>query len=225
MTLSRLRALLGGRPAVASNQRRKSPLVEYDMALKTELQGLPQRTQAAFAAACAERLYPSYAAFLRASGRDDGAVVRRALDLAWESAKSGEVRDADPGGLIERCITLIADDGAGDTVAVHADDAIACAAYALQAAAGLDPLASGWAAQRVTDALDTFVLSKDIDPGTPDADQRVWEHPLMEAEIKRREDDLRRLADNSAWAASVDAVRIGAAAVSALPLDHLDHGR
>ncbi len=221
--LSRLRGLLGGGPAASPPARPEIPLAEYDLALKARLKGLPRRTQAAFAVACAERLYPSYAAFLAAGGRDDEALVRQALDLAWEGATAGLVQHADPADLVERCVALIPDADAETTIATHADDAIAAAAYALQAAAGLESGAAGWAAQRVTDALDAFVLSNDVDGTLPDAEHRVWEHPLVQRELSRREDDLRRLDGAQDWPAAVDAVRAGASGASALPLERLDH--
>lgn len=221
--LGRLRALVGGRPAAAPRTRSAVPLAEYDVALKAALVTLPEGTQAAFAAACAERLYPAYAAFVRTSRSDDEGLVRQALDLAWQGVKLGVVPEDDPSGLVERCVALIPDAEAEDAIPAHADDAIAAVAYALQAAAGLDPKAAGWAAQRVTDALDDFVRSNDVDGTLPDAEQRVWEHPLIRAEISRREDDLRQLNSTSDWPAAVDAVRASAAAVSALPLERLDH--
>src|SRR4051812_18872086 len=150
LMLSRFRAILGRTPA-PSPARRKVPLAEYDKDLQASLSRLPRQTQAAFAAACAERLFPAYAAYLSASQRDDGGLVREALDLAWDGAHAGEVVANDPNGLCERCIALIPADGADETIPPHADDAIAAAVYALQAAAGLDEHAAGWAAQRVMD--------------------------------------------------------------------------
>jgi hypothetical protein len=221
--VKRIGANSGGRSSTAPPARRSVPLASYDQALKAEVKTLPQRTQAAFASACAERLYPAYAAFLQASARDDEGLARRALDLAWELTRTGIVRDADPRDLVERCVGLIPDDEAEDSIPPHADDAIASVAYALQAAAGLDDGAAGWAAQRGTDSLDSFLLSNEIDVSLPDAEQRVWEHPLITAEISRREADLGRLTGASDWEAAVDAVRAAAARVSALPLERLDH--
>ena len=110
-----------------------------------------------------------------------------------------------------------------EAIPAHADDAIASVAYALQAAAGLDAKAAGWAAEQVTNCLDTFLLSNEIDISAPDAEQRVWEHPLVVAEVRRRKDDLRRLVEPPDWGTAVDAVRTAATGVSALPLDRLDH--
>lgn len=222
--LSRIRALARRRPPVDAQGRRVVPLADYDIALRADLEALPQRTQAAFAAACAERLYPAYASFVTASGRDDHGLVRRVVDLAWDGARSGTVPVADPGDLFERCVALIpGDDSEEAPIPAHADDAIASAAYALQAAAGLDDKAAGWAAQCVTNSLDNFLLSNEIDDSNAGADRRVWEHPLVAAEVNRRQDDLRRLADTSDWEAAVDTVRTTTTGVSALPLDRLDH--
>jgi len=221
--LNRLRALVVRPAAAAPTARRAVPLASYDRALRAELKALPRRTQAAFAAACAERLYPAYAAFLQASGRDDEGLVRQALDLAWAWAKTDVPQDPDPTDLVERCVALIPGDEAGDFIQAYADDAIASVAYALQAAAGSEEEAAGRAAQRGTDSLDTFLLSNQIDPSLPGADQRVWEHPLVTAEIRRRDADLRRLSNATDLEAAVDAVRANAARVSLLPLEHLDH--
>jgi hypothetical protein len=199
------------------------PLAAYGLALNAELETLPPRGRAAFAAACAERQYPAYAAFVLALGREDDGTVRRTLDRAWDLAASGIVSDPDTIGLIEQCAALIPDSEAVDSIPAHADDAIAAAAYALQAAAGLDERAAGWAAQRGTDGLDNYLLSNDIDDSLPDADQLVWSHPLVMAEVSRREADLRRLNTASSWQAAVDAVRADATGVSVLPLELLDH--
>ena len=161
---------------------------------------------------------------MKASGRDDQGLVRRTLDVAWEGAKSGAVPVADPGELFDQCVALIpSDDSDQDPIPAHADDAIASAAYAFEAAANLDEMAGGRAAQRVTDCLDDFLLSNDIDASQPNPEQLVWEHPLITDKISRREQDLRRPADSSDWGAAVDEVRTRATKSTALPIDRLDH--
>ena len=224
MTLNRLRALFGRKAPTPPSGRRVVPLADYDSALKGELKELPQQTQAAFAAACAERLYPAYAAFVQASRRDDQGLIRRTLDLAWDGAKTGVVAVEDPARLFEQCVALIpGDEAEEEVIPAHADDAIASVAYALQAAAGLDAKAAGWAAEQVTNCLDTFLLSNEIDISAPDAEQRVWEHLLVVTEVRRRKDDLRRLAEGPDWETAVDAVRAASSGVSALRVDRLDH--
>jgi uncharacterized protein YjaG (DUF416 family) len=222
--LSRIRALLGRGLPSAARPRRVIPLLEYDRALKVELLALPQRTQAAFAVACAERLYPAYAAFVTSSGREDHGLVRHTLDVAWEGARSGSVQGEDPAALFELSVALIPSDDSGqDPIPAHAADAIAAAAYGLQAAAGLDKDAAGWAANVGSDCLDNFLLTSEIDLSDPDADQKVWVHPLVRAEVDRRAADLRRLAADPDSGAAVDDVRASATGLSALPLDGLHH--
>jgi hypothetical protein len=134
------------------------------------------------------------------------------------------VQVEDPAALIELCVALIPGDAsAEDPIPAHADDAIAAAAYGLQAAAGLDKNAAGWAAGRVSDSLDNFLLTYEIDLSDPDAEHKVWEHPLVRAEVGRRAADLRRLAEDTDWGAAVDDIRASATRVSALPLDRLRH--
>jgi hypothetical protein len=198
----------------------KIPIADYDRKLKARLSGLSPRQQAAFAAACAERLFPAYEGFREASGTDDRGLVRRALDLAWEGATTGAVPIRDPAALFEACVLLIPDDEADLRIPPYADDAITAAAYSLQAAAGLDGEAAGWAAQRGTDTLDNFLLTMSIVQG-PDADRLVWAHPLVQAEVDRREADLATL-DSADWPAAVAEVRSRASRASVLPLDQLD---
>jgi hypothetical protein len=121
--------------------------------------------------------------------------------------------------LIERCRALLPGPGSADALAPAVEDAVAATIYALEAAAGLDERAAGWAAQRVTDALDTYLLAGEIDPTRADADAAVWAHRLVVAEVARREADLDLLLAAVAWSSTVDAVRQEAARSSALPLD------
>jgi hypothetical protein len=205
-------------------QHRVVPLAEYDAKFRVTLRYLPQDVQAAVAAACAERLYPSYAGFLTATRRDDEGLVRHALNLAWQGARAQAMPGVHANALFERCVALIPRQGDEDVIPAHAEDAISSAAYAPQAAAGRDDGEAGWAAQCVTDAVDNYLLSTEIDIDEADSEQRVWQHPLIQAEVTRREDDLRELGAKSDWAGAVDIVRARASGVSALPLELLDHG-
>ncbi len=206
------------------------PAVEYASGLKVRIAALPAWQQAAFAASCAERLYPAYAAFRSVSGTDDDGLIRRALDLAWEGAATGGMSDEDPSALFERCVALIPDDEADFTIPGHAEHAISSAAYALQAAAGLSGDAAGWAATVGTDALDSFLINSGAVPWTATTrveraklDQRVWQQDLVQAEVARREADLSRLASSADREASVRELRGQATGDSLLPLDQLDH--
>jgi hypothetical protein len=226
---SRVRRLLAGQHATSAPGEVRFPSVAYADHTRARIAALPRWQQAAFAAACAERLYPAYAAFRAGTGANGDDVVRRALDVAWRGAAGGSIAEHDPGGLVEQCVALIPGEGAGVTLPDHANDAISAAAYALQAAAELSDEAAGWAAACGTNALDSFLITSGIVPWTArtraeraQMDQRVWQHDLVQAEVARREADLVRLgsADRDA---TVRALRAGATGISLLPLDLLDH--
>lgn len=128
-----------------------------------------------------------------------------------------------PANLFERVVGLIPHaESDEDAIPAHAEDGIASAAYAFQAAAGLDDRAAGFAAEVVTNTLDNFVQNAGIDINAPDGEREVWEHPLVVAEVNRRRVDLDELANAPSWDLAVEAVRARASGVSALPLDQLD---
>jgi hypothetical protein len=173
----------------------------------TELTAMPVRAKTALAASAAERL-------------NDGGLVRRALDAAWAAAGSGAFNREDASNLFERCVDLIPKlDGLPGSA--YADDAIAAAAYAVQSGANLDPRAAGWACRRVLDAIDTFLLNTAVDPNHPEVELKVWEHELVQLELRRREEDRAALADSVELASAVEALRSRSAELPALPIDRL----
>jgi uncharacterized protein YjaG (DUF416 family) len=227
--IERIRNAIGRGGSVQLQTPADFPAVAYAVGLQTVVAALPDWQQAAFAAACAERLHPAYAAFRAASGTNDDGAVRRALDFAWEDAAIAGVGNVDVRALVERCVRLIPREDADFMIPDHAEYAIAAAAYALEAAAGLREGAAGWAAEAGTNALDSFLLSSATIPwsgetreGRVTMDQRVWRHALVQEEVARREADLERLARGDREAAVRD-VRASATNVSLLPLDALDH--
>jgi hypothetical protein len=198
------------------------PMAAYDEALAIELRGLPSPTRAAFAAACAERLFPAYIALARETGTGDSDRVRAALDVAWDTSQAGMTGPPTP-GVAERCdaaargcTELLSDEPAA--IARQADLAIAAVIYALQAAADTDPDAAANAARQVTDALDDHLLRSEIDATDPEADRLVWEHPLVVQEVTRRASDLDQLARADDWPAVVAELRARAASGAALEL-------
>jgi uncharacterized protein YjaG (DUF416 family) len=228
IVFGQIRALFSGKRSTPASD--DFPAVAYANALKVRIAALSDWQQAAFAASCAERLYPAYASFRTASGTDDGGLVRRALDLAWEGAATESIGEDDPRALFERCVALIPGDDADFTIPDHAEHAISSAAYALQAAAGLSPDAGGWAASVGTDALDAFLIGSGAVPWNATTraeraqmDQRVWQHDLFQAEVTRREADLTRLASSAERKETVSELRAQAMNESLLPIDRLDH--
>jgi hypothetical protein len=205
---------------------RDVPLAAYEDALRARLAALPRGVGAVVAVASAERLYPTVADWLqrggqpggdRADGQPGHDVVRATLDLAWQVLRANASSHPDARAQVERCLALAASAGAAAELPASVDDGIAAAVYALQAAAGIDEEAAGWAARRVTDAIDAYLLAGPIDPAAPDAEQRVWAHPLVRAEVERREADLVRLTTAVDRTAVIDGLRAAAVRSNALP--------
>jgi Protein of unknown function (DUF416) len=200
--------------------RPPDPVAAYDAVERDAVGRLGSRQQLAFAVACAERQYPAYAAFAGPSGTEPDGLVRRALDAAWDGVLRGRVDEPDPAGLAERCVELIPDQDASRSIPPLADDAIAAAAYAVQAAAGLDERAPGWAAAHGLDTLEELLLPGVIDHRAPDAVAQLWAHPWMRSEIERRRADLEDLGADD-WLARLEAVHARAMGASLLPIDQL----
>src|SRR5215470_16216044 len=102
--------------------------------LLTRLRALPRPARAGFAAACAERLMPSYQRFSERTGRGDPGRVRAILDDLW-----AELHDsAAPGGKVQdwlgAAMELISreDEGAWIEEQAAADDCVTSLAYALR---------------------------------------------------------------------------------------------
>ena len=196
------------------------PLAAYDAAFKARLATLPGRTRSAVAAACAERLYPAAVAWLRRVGGGGEVIVRSTLDLAWEGARTGGLTSDEARRGIEPCRALLADAGSAEVVPPVVEDAIRRRRVCARGRGGArrpgrrmgGPTGDGRSRRLPAGWRDR--------PGLADADRTVWEHPLVVAEVARREADLRRL-EAADWAAALAGVRLDAAQTSALPLDRL----
>lgn len=150
------------------------------------LDRLPVRLRAAFAASCAERLYPAYVAYSAFHRGDEGGDpqgLRQALDLVWNWSREG--RSSVPEDLteiIEYCESLIPEE---ETVnSGYAEDACAAIIYALDTMKG-DQLGAYWAASRVYDAVDQYVgdLLYAESPRKFDY-ERVRQHEIVQSELR-----------------------------------------
>jgi uncharacterized protein YjaG (DUF416 family) len=84
-------------------------MVGYDeQALVRQLEQLPDRLRAAFAAACAQRLLPAYIDFFERSGRGDPRELISTLECLWSDLLGDSVlRDEDLKRKLESCMSLI----------------------------------------------------------------------------------------------------------------------
>jgi hypothetical protein len=158
------------------------------------LGGLPALARVAFAAACAERLYPTYARYIAHAGSADSGALRGMLDTAWSSAAGL----SQPGGeelahLIDTGMDLIPnseEDRPAPELPV-AEDFGAAACYALRCLQNGDPQEAAWAARRAYEAMDFVVLrTTGIDVNAPGAEERILANPLIQTELGYQRDDL-----------------------------------
>ncbi len=131
-------------------------VLEYDeSALRERVAGLVAPQQALLAACCAERLNPLYAWIVGASGSDDAAAVRAALDLAWSTdAPARQVEQAMV--EVEQLVPDEDDEHARADVAL-VQNAIAAVAYALRSKGSNDAQDAVWAARQLYEAADYIV--------------------------------------------------------------------
>jgi uncharacterized protein YjaG (DUF416 family) len=156
--------------------------------LVQRLSALPSILQVAFAAACAERLFPAYGVFCRSAGRGDEATLREVLDRVWDHLLGNKMTVDQVQDALARCMDLIPGDD--DTPYLdeqpYAEDAGSAAAYALRALEGGGPQEAGWAARHAYEALDHYVIHH---VGIED-EQQILAHPLLQAEFARQERDV-----------------------------------
>jgi hypothetical protein len=90
-----------------------------------------------------------------------------------------------------------------------ADDAAAAVCYALRARQTGSPQEAAWAARRVYEALDEFVINRgQIDTNRPGMENRVLADPLVQSELERQKKDLDDLLSGThAQIASIQRVR------------------
>lgn len=122
-------------------------------AAKVILGELKPDERALFACACAEQLLPLYDWFTTLTGRGSKAVLREALNVAWDTSE--QVAATNEAGWIPRVMDLIPDDEDDwSDLNPLAQNAAAAVAYALRTRATGESQEAVWAARQVIDAAD-----------------------------------------------------------------------
>jgi hypothetical protein len=113
----------------------------------------------AFAAACAEWLYPCYAAFAAEATQGDAALLRAALDTAWSLCDRHELSVDEVDRLRSNAEALVPDDDDEDWTALSplAQNGAAAVAYALRTWLSKDAKEAVWAARQLYEAGDYLV--------------------------------------------------------------------
>jgi Protein of unknown function (DUF416) len=139
-------------------------LAKHREAVLEALAGGSRAARTAFAASCAEVLYPLWVLYCERIGEPAGGAVRAALDACWEWAQSGSDSGVDPARLADITAELAPrSDDSPSKLAPWAQNAALATAAALDAWSGghVDRVAA--ANDRVVESLDYVVA----DPPEP----------------------------------------------------------
>ena len=168
---------------------------------ETELEGrieqLPITSRTAFAAACAERMAPSYEAYSQRTGTGDPAVYRELLGHLWIDLAGQRMSDSEIDKNIKRSEELFPlEDDPWVPEYPAADDATAALVYSLQSRRNGSSKEAAWAARRAYEALDDYVITREnLDISSPGAELQILNHPLVQAELARQARDLDELGE------------------------------
>lgn len=164
-------------------------------ALADQISHLPRRGKVAFAASCAQRLFPQYLRYLEVAEGPVTEAYAQALETAWQIAASDLVDAASVKALVDRCMAALpTEDDAEATGVPYAEDAAAAVLYALRTALTDKAQEAVWAANRVYDALDHHVINAlGIDINLAGSEEKVLGHGLIQAELARQFHDLQAL--------------------------------
>lgn len=173
------------------------PIIQFSRTqLTRKLDRLPPQLRVFFAAACAERLLSAHIVFLGLARQGESEKIARSLACLWEDIAgepvTGDVLQAN----IDACMSLIPrdDDMNLDEEAAYAEDAISSVVYALRCRQNGDSQEAMWSAQCNCASVDYFTTSREkFVPKLVNDPSRVFEHPLMQAELARQRRDLDEL--------------------------------
>jgi uncharacterized protein YjaG (DUF416 family) len=163
--------------------------------LGAQLDRLPQQLRAAFAAACAERVFPAYVRYSQESGRGDPETLRAALSRLWDDLTGDPVSEQELNANAKRCLALAPKEDVDPWVdsLPGAQDAVITLVHALEASWKVGSQEAVWSARCAYDAIDRFVRFDDSGMVVTANEQRLLEHPLVQAELVRQRRDLDEL--------------------------------
>jgi uncharacterized protein YjaG (DUF416 family) len=162
-----------------------------EAALVRELARLSINLRVAFAASCAERLFPAYEDFCNLAGRGDRAALADALQQVWQHLLGDEMSVDQVRVALIRCEALIPGEAEEPWLdeQPYADDAASAIAYTLRAVKSGEPQESAWAARLAYEAADHHVIHRlDIE-----SESQVLAHPIVQSELSRQRRDLEEL--------------------------------
>lgn len=150
--------------------------------------------QLAFAATCSERLLPFYRCYVEEKNELNDDPYVSALISVWHCVETMEryenVRD-----LLEECeAKLPAEEDAWKVGCPYAGDGAAVILYSLRFLFSKDQQEVIWAARRAYEVADNFVCNlQEQCLGSPNGENSILRHPIIQNELTRQLRDLREL--------------------------------
>lgn len=186
-------------------------------ALLRRVGGLDRSSKAAFAAACAERMWPLVERYASAAGVPSGKVegLRTALDTVWRSV-SGEVEDVAGAQVVAESM-IPEEDDEWVFESGYGQNAIAAVAYAARTWLTDQPQEAVWAARQLYEAADYAAQSQVVGAATftPEVEDSVRRAPVVRAAVSALDADL-EAASRGGLLEVREQSRVGAVALAAL---------
>jgi uncharacterized protein len=160
--------------------------------LANELSTLPKTHRLAFAASCAERLFPNYAAFSQKTNWGDTKVLREALDEVWGILSGKVVEKERIAKLMALCDQVTPDTEDFDSIdASLALDATNAVYTMLMCVTDCTVQKAVEVASYARDTVDMSVQElENMDYNDPHFEKKILQHPLMAKELKKQRGDL-----------------------------------
>jgi uncharacterized protein YjaG (DUF416 family) len=165
--------------------------------LSDELKGLSHRQCLAFAASCCERSLPNYFIFSRAERWGDPDCLGGMLDNVWDYLREGRPSVEVLLSKKDRCLELAPDSEnfpANSELAAAAQEAVFMVTVLLEFCAYPDNRHAIRIAGFARDTIDRRVhLKEGLECIAPDFESRIASDPLMNAEMRKQQEDLEEL--------------------------------
>lgn len=160
---------------------RAKPVSDFDeAAIKRRLEALPRHAKTAFAAGCAELLWPLFERYARASefGADQADDMREVLDSVWRSAAGSATADIRANQAIAEA--LVPQDQPWIVESGYGESSVAAIAYAARTWLADSAQEATWGARQVYEAAD-YAAQLNLSSGsfTPEVEQQLMHSTLV----------------------------------------------